>query len=63
MDDKPTFSKNIKIQIRSSNYQKRCIKARAKELGVSMSKYIRLLIEKDLSENKRDGVITKHHPL
>ncbi len=63
MDDKPIFAKNIKIQIRSNNYQKRCIKARAEKLGVTMSQYIRLLIEKDLKENKRDDIITKHHPL
>jgi len=63
MNDKPIFAKNIKIQIRSNNYQKKKIKARAEKLGISMSKYIRLLIEKDLRENKRDDVITKHHPL
>ena len=63
MDDKPIFARNIKIQIRSSNYQKKRIKDRAEKLGVSMSEYIRLLVEKDLRENKRDGIITKNHPL
>ena len=63
MNDKPVFSRNIKIQIRSSNYQKQRIKDRAEKLGVSMSEYIRLLVEKDLRENKRDGIITKSHPL
>lgn len=63
MDEKPIFAKNIKIQIRSNNFQKKNIKARAEKLGVSMSQYIRLLIEKDLRENKRDGIITKNHPL
>ena len=62
MDGKLDFAKDVRIQIRSSPYQLKSIKARAEELGLSMSEYIRLLIKEDLKERKRDGVINKHNP-
>ena len=38
------FSKDVRIHFRCTNYKKRRIKARAKQLGLSVSRYIMDLI-------------------
>lgn len=56
------FAKDLRINFRVSPFKKKQIKARAKELGMTASKYIISLIDDDLTKNKRDGVINKHNP-
>ena len=48
------FSKDVRIHFRCTNYKKRKIKARARKLGLSVSRYIMNLISNDMEKGRGD---------
>lgn len=46
------FAKDVRLQVRTTNYRRSRIKKRARDLGLDVSKYILSLIKKDMDSNE-----------
>lgn len=62
MKEDNQFAKDVRIHFRTTNYRKQKIKARAKELGLDVSKYILKLISKDFEQKKKDTANEQQYP-